>query len=194
MNVDVSRSVFLPSGQWFDYSDGKTKYERSNEIVYKSELDKIPVFIRAGAIIPTSPIMQYSLEMPLSPLTLEVYPGRDASSFTLFEDDGEYGYDWGVYATTQYECIDKNGTVTITINARHSHGGYDSGRRKYIVNVHGRPAYEYSVQLNHAAVGQAWTYTPKEQMLTISIEDDGGEKILTIEPSVPNENPVRRIG
>lgn len=182
MDAGVSRDVFLPSGEWFDYSDGKSKYEGGGKIVYKAELDKIPVFIRAGAIIPTGPVMQYSSEMPLDPLILEVYPGRSPSSFTLFEDDGEYGYEQGIYATTRFECTDKNGTVTITINPRSSHGGYDPGRRRYIVNVHGRPTAKYAVQLNRATVAQGWTYAEKEQLLTISIDDDGGEKILTIEP------------
>jgi alpha-glucosidase len=182
LDAGVSRNVFLPSGQWFDYSDGKSKYEGSGEIVYKAELDKIPVFIRAGAIIPMGPVMQYSSEMPLDPLTLEVYPGKGPSSFNLFEDDGEYGYEQGIYATTRFECTDKNGRVTITINPRNSHGGYDPGRRKYIVNVHGRPAAKYAVQLNRATLVQGWTYAEKEQLLSISIDDNGGEKMLTIEP------------
>ena len=181
LDAGVSRSIFLPSGEWFDYSDGKTKYEGGRDIVYKAELDKIPVFIRAGAILPTGPAMQYSSEMPLSPLTLQVYPGTNASSFALFEDDGEYGYEQGRYATTLFECLDENGTVTIRINARAARGGYDPGKRRYVVNVHGRPPAKYFVQLNHATVVQGWTYSPKEELLTIIVDDDGGEKVLTIE-------------
>jgi len=48
------------------------------------------------------------------------------------------------------------------------------------VNVHGRPTAKYAVQLNRATIVQGWTYAEKEQLLTISIDDDGGEKILTI--------------
>jgi len=186
LDAAVSRNVFLPSGEWYDYSDGKTRYEGAGEILYKAELDKTPVFIRAGAIIPTGPVMQYSSERPLDPVILEVYPGKSPSSFTLFEDDGEYGYERGTYATTQFECIDMDGTVTITIHSRNSLGGYDPGKRKYVVNVHGRSSAKYAVQLNHALLVQGWSYAERDQLLTISLDDDGREKILKIGPRLWN--------
>lgn len=178
-----SRNVFLPSGQWFDYADGKTVYEGGKKIVYEAELGKVPVFIKAGAIIPTGPVMQYSSEKPLDPLTLDVYPARQDSSFVLFEDDGEYGYEQGKYATTRFDCIDKDGKITVTISARNAHGGYLPERRKYVVNVHGRSAAQYTVRLNRAILTQAWAYAPNEQVLTVTIDDNGRENMLSIEPT-----------
>ena len=186
LDAGSSRTVFLPSGQWFDYADGKTVYEGGRQIVYRAGLWKTPVFIKAGAIIPTGPVMQYSSEKPLDPLTLDVYPAKEAASFVLFEDDGEYGYERGTYATTRYDCVDKDGTAIVTIHARSSHGGYSPERRKYIVKVHGRPSAQYSVILNHANLAQGWIYTPEEQVVTATVDDNGGENTLIIEPQTPS--------
>ncbi len=182
LDAGSSRTVFLPSGRWFDYTDGKTVYDGGRQIVYEADLEKVPVFIKAGAIIPTGPVMQYSSEKPLDPLILDVYPGRDAASFVLFEDDGEYGYEEGKYSTTQYDCVDRNGTVIVTIHARSSYGGYSPERRGCIVKVHGRPSARYSVTLNGTDLSRGWFYTPDEQVVTVTLADDGGENTLTIEP------------
>lgn len=183
LDAQSSRNVFLPSGEWIDYADGKTVFEGGRKIVYDAELGKIPVFIKAGAIIPSGPAMQYSAEKPLDPLTLDVYPAKQNSSFVLFEDDGEYGYEQGKYSTTRYDCIDKNGKIIVTIDARSAHGGYLPGKRKYVVKVHGRSAAQYAVRLNHAILTQGWDYAPNEQVLTVTIIDDGRENMLSIEPA-----------
>lgn len=183
LDAQSSRNVFLPSGQWFDYGDGKTIYEGGRKITYEAELGKVPVFIKAGAIIPTGPVMQYSSEKPLDPLTLDAYPAKQTSSFVLFEDDGEYGYEQGKYSTTRYDCIEKDGKIVVTIEARNAHGGYLPEKRKYVVKVHGRSAVQYSVTLNHALLSQGWDYRPTEQVLTVTINDDGTEQVLTIEPT-----------
>lgn len=175
------REVFLPSGQWFDYADGKTVYAGGKRIAYDAGLEKIPVFVRAGAIIPTGPPQQFSSEKPLDSLTLDVYPAAQVSSFVMFEDDGEYGYEQGKYSTTRYECIDTNGTAAVTIHARDSHG-YSPGKRKYVINVHGRLSAEYSVALNHSDLSQGWVHSPNEQLVTIAVDDDGGENTLVVAP------------
>jgi alpha-glucosidase len=183
LDAQSSRNVFLPSGQWFDYGDGKTVYEGGKRIIYEAELGKIPVFIKAGAIIPTGPVMQYSSEKPLDPLILDVYPAKQNSSFVLFEDDGEYGYEQGRYSTTRYDCVEQDGKVIVAIGARNARGGYLPKKRKYVVKVHGRSAAKYSVTLNHALLAQGWDYAPQEQALTVTINDDGRENMLSIEPA-----------
>lgn len=182
LDAQSSRNVFLPSGEWFDYDDGKTIYEGGKKIFYEAELEKIPVFIKAGAIIPTGPVMQYSSEQPLDQLTLDVYPAKRTSSFVLFEDDGEYGYEQGKYSTTRYKCIDKDGKIIVEIEARSAHGGYLPERRRYMVKVHTRSVAQYSVTLDHALLTRGWDYAPDEQALTVTINDDGREHLLSIEP------------
>lgn len=182
LDAQSSRNVFLPSGQWFDYADGKTVYEGGRKIFYEADLGKIPVFIKAGAIIPTGPVMQYSSEKALDPLILDVYPGKESSSFVLFEDDGEYGYEEGKYSTTKFDCINKDGTIIVTVGARNSRGGYLPEKRRYVVKVHGRPPARYAVRLNRAILSQGWDYAANEQVLTVTINDEGRESIVSIEP------------
>ena len=103
--------------------------------------------------------MQYSSEKPLNPLTLDVYPAKQTSSFVLFEDDGEYGYEQVKYATTRYSCIEKDGKTIVTIEARNAHGDYIPEKRKYVVRVHGRSSAQYSVTVNHAILSQGYGNT-----------------------------------
>ena len=177
-----SRNVFLPSGQWVDYSDGKTLCEGGKTIAYAAGLEKIPVFIKSGAIIPMGPAMQFSSEKPLDPLTLDIYPGPRASTFTLFEDDGIYGYEQGQYCTTKYDCAEADGRVTVTIHARDAHGGFAPPTRGYFLKIHGRRAPKYSVELNKKALAAGWNYAVNENLVTVEIADDGGENVVVIQP------------
>ena len=80
-------NIYLPSGLWFDYWDG-TQYA-GNQILnnYSAPLEKLPLFVKGGAIIPMYSEMLYDNEIPADTLTLDCYP-HEESSFTLYEDDG----------------------------------------------------------------------------------------------------------
>ena len=80
---------FPPNTTWYHYFTGE-RYEggeKGNTVRVFAALDEIPVFVKAGAIVPMGPDVNYADEKPLDPLTLDVYP-RGESSYTLFEDDG----------------------------------------------------------------------------------------------------------
>ncbi|MDL2353757.1 MAG: glycoside hydrolase family 31 protein [Pseudomonadota bacterium] len=83
------RGIHLPQGQWFDYWDGRqaTAGKGGRDIDLAVTLDKLPVFVRAGAILPMYPEMLYDGQKPKDVLTLDLYPHGD-SQFTLYEDDG----------------------------------------------------------------------------------------------------------
>lgn len=82
----TGRQVFLPPGEWFDYWTG-ARHAGNRTIEYAAPPDVMPVFVKAGAIIPMQPATANIGEKPLDPLTLDIYPsGR--SSYTLYEDDG----------------------------------------------------------------------------------------------------------
>jgi alpha-D-xyloside xylohydrolase len=66
----------------------------------------MPLFVRAGSILPMGPIMQYATERPADPIELRVYPGADGT-FTLYEDENDgYGYERGVHATIEMRWDD----------------------------------------------------------------------------------------
>ena len=83
------KAIHLPQGTWFDYWDGRqaTAGKAGRDIDLQVSLDKLPVFVRAGAILPMYPEVLYDGEKPKDVLTLDLYPHGE-SSFTLYEDDG----------------------------------------------------------------------------------------------------------
>ena len=80
--------VYLPKteGGWYDFRDGK-KYEGGRYADVPVDMESIPVFVKAGSIIPTGPVKQSVAEKSDEPVVLNIYPGADAS-FSLYEDEG----------------------------------------------------------------------------------------------------------
>jgi len=87
MQYDGRRTVYLPNDTWFQFGTS-TKLEGGRTLDVTAKLDEIPVYVRAGTILPLGPVVQNTNEIPGGPLEIQIYPGRDAS-FTLVEDDGE---------------------------------------------------------------------------------------------------------
>lgn len=82
----ATRQVYLPRGAWFDFWTGE-RFEGGREISRAVDLETMPLFVRAGSILPLGPVKQYTDEKVDEPLSVTVYPGADAS-FLLYEDDG----------------------------------------------------------------------------------------------------------
>lgn len=92
----VSQKVWFPPGDWVDYFTGATFAGPSWQTL-RVPLSRIPVFVRAGGIIPLQPPMEHVGAAPLDPLILQVYPGR-SGSFDMYEDAGTgLGYQQGQY-------------------------------------------------------------------------------------------------
>ena len=91
----TSRPVYLPAGSsWIDFETGK-RHEGGQTIEAAAPLQRMPLFVRAGSIVPRTVVQQYVDEQPAAPLTIEVYTGTDGS-FSLYEDEGRnYGYERG---------------------------------------------------------------------------------------------------
>jgi alpha-glucosidase (family GH31 glycosyl hydrolase) len=81
------RKLYLPRGAWYDFWT-EEKIAGGREVSKPVELATMPLYVRAGAIIPLGPVKQYTSEKVEGPLTLLVYPGADATC-TLYEDDGQ---------------------------------------------------------------------------------------------------------
>ena len=99
----IRNDIYLPAGKWIDYWDGREYNGPSVVNGYETTLDKLPVFVKAGAIVPMYPEMLHDREKPKDPLTFDIYPfGK--SSFTLYEDDGvTQEYRNGAFAKTLVE-------------------------------------------------------------------------------------------
>jgi alpha-D-xyloside xylohydrolase len=111
----TTRSVYLPKATWYDFWTGE-KTEGGKRIEADAPLNKLPLFVRAGSILPLGPTMEWSTEKPADPLEVRVYAGADGD-FTLYEDENDgYDYTKGVHATIALHWDD--GAKTLTVGAR----------------------------------------------------------------------------
>jgi alpha-D-xyloside xylohydrolase len=108
-----SRSVYLPRGaDWYDFWTG-ARLAGGQRIEALAPYESLPLYVRAGSILPFGPELQHTGEKPADPLTLWVYTGADAD-FELYEDDGlTYGYESGAFATIPLRWDDARGTLTL---------------------------------------------------------------------------------
>jgi alpha-D-xyloside xylohydrolase len=108
-----TREVYLPSGTgWHDFWTGAS-HRGGQTLQANAELDTMPLFVRAGSIIPVGPEIQYSGEKPDAAWKLLIYPGQDGS-FKLYEDEGDnYRYEAGEYATTMIHWDDEKKLLTL---------------------------------------------------------------------------------
>jgi len=81
-----SRKIYLPRGVWYDFWT-REKLDGGHELMRPVDLETIPLYVRAGTILPLGPVKQYTAEQVDQPLSISIYPGADAS-FLLYEDDG----------------------------------------------------------------------------------------------------------
>jgi alpha-glucosidase/alpha-D-xyloside xylohydrolase len=82
----TSRTVYLPEGRWYDWFDN-TLIDGGRDYTREVDLETMPIFVRAGAIIPVDPLRQYVSEKVNGDLTFRIYTGADGD-YTLYEDDG----------------------------------------------------------------------------------------------------------
>jgi len=128
-----SRSVYFPEGGWYDFYSGQY-IAGGQKLTVKAPYERIPLYVRAGSIVPVGPAMEWSDEKPADDLLLLVYAGADAS-FTLYEDDGlSYGYEKGEYSSIP--LVWDNTARTLTIGPRTgSYPGMIQSRRFRVVLV-----------------------------------------------------------
>ena len=105
-------SICRAGTDWYDFWTGE-KFAGGQTVTASAPLDTIPLYVRAGSIVPMGPSIQYVGEKPEDPIELRVYRGADGK-FTLYEDEGNnYDYEKEVYATIPIEWSEKSGTLTI---------------------------------------------------------------------------------
>ena len=110
----TSRQVYLPQGDWFDFWSGEP-ITGGREISRAVDLETMPLYVRAGSILPLGPVKQYVDEKIDQPLSISIYPGSDAS-FLLYEDDGKsFNYRRGEWTGTKMKWNDESRTLTMQL-------------------------------------------------------------------------------
>ena len=139
-----SATKYLPKGTtWYDFWTGK-RYKGGQSVKLETQLNRVPMFVRAGSIVPMGPEMQYVGEKSWDQLELRVYPGADGE-FVLYEDEGDgYNYEKGAYSTINIKWNER--TRTLTIGERQGNfKGMIQQRRFTIVSPDGnQKTVEYS--------------------------------------------------
>jgi len=126
--------VYLPAGGWYDFWSG-ARYEGPGGVTLDAPLDRLPLLVRAGAIVPLGPVVQHSGERPLDEVTLLIYP-EGASSFELYEDDGRSNaYREGHHALTRFECVARPKDVTVRIGEPVGDRSVVPANRRYLIRL-----------------------------------------------------------
>jgi alpha-D-xyloside xylohydrolase len=111
--IKKERNVYLPkSAGWYDFWTGKM-IPGGQTIEAAAPIETIPLYIKAGSIVPMGPYLQYATEKVADPVELRIYPGADAS-FVLYEDENDtYNYEQGKYATIEMNWNEASKILTI---------------------------------------------------------------------------------
>ena len=128
---------YLPKGAvWYDFWTNK-QYKGGQTVTLETTIDRVPMFVRAGSILPLGPEMQWVGEKKWDNLELRIYPGADGI-FMLYEDEGDnYNYEKGAYSVIQFSWNDKTHTLTIG-DRQGSYPGMLQNRRFAVVLPDGR--------------------------------------------------------
>lgn len=110
----TSRKLYLPKGTWYDFWTNE-QLDGDREVTRHVDLETIPIYVRAGAILPLGPVKQFVEEKSDEPLTVTIYPGADGS-FSLYEDDGRsFNYRKGEWMRIQMDWNDAQRTLTMQL-------------------------------------------------------------------------------
>jgi alpha-D-xyloside xylohydrolase len=126
-----SRKVYLPkSATWYDFWTGE-KLQGGQTIDSPAPIETMPLFVRAGSIVPMGPFLQYATEKLPDPLEIRIYPGANAE-FMLYEDENDnYNYEKGSFATIKFQWNDA--TRTFSVSKRQ--GSYPGMINERIFNI-----------------------------------------------------------
>ncbi len=165
------RKVYLPKGKWVDFWENKA-YEGGQYIFIDAPLEKLPLFVRGGAVIPMGEVQQYAGEKPDSLITLHVYPGENRES-SWYEDDGKsLAYENGEWALTRFNFSVKGKNLTLNISARE--GKYIPAARDYRILLHSQAAAPKKITANRRKLGSnEFAFDNKTGTASVMIKDSG---------------------
>ncbi len=130
----TSWPVYLPEGGWYDFWSHQ-RYDGAMGVTVEAALDRMPLFVRAGAVLPLAPVAQFDGELGWDTITVLIYPeGR--SRFELYEDDGLTNrYRQGHYAVTPIDCEASRSTITVRIGEAVGDAAVVPRNRTYILQL-----------------------------------------------------------
>lgn len=164
----IRDSIYLPEGNWVDYWDGKIYNGKQWINGYSAPLDRLPLFVKSGSIIPMYPEMNYDGERPLDTLFFDIYP-KGITHYQLYEDDGKTReYQKNKYAFTEINSVQNKTGLTVNISA--IRGNYDGmlPERAYTLYIHTNKK-PFSVWLNGKLL-KNWAFDDHDRNGVITIQ------------------------
>lgn len=193
----TSTAVYFPEGEWISFEQPAERYKGGWADI-QVNLQKIPVFVKAGAVVPMQPVLQYIGEKKDVPVWFAIYPKQSGKShFSLYEDDGEtHDYKSDKYAKTDVKCSFSSENITVQITSQNLNGykpnaQRNSGLKIFLpekpanVNFNGSKAK----QISNNKLSQAWYVIDKEPLWSY----DAASGILWIKFALPEEPSVFTI-
>lgn len=135
----TTREVYLPKGRWYDWYTGEI-YEGGRYVTVPAPLDKTPLFVREGSMVPTIPVVMNTQEAKHAPITLRCFPKNDHTvSYTLYEDDGiSLGYTRGEFSTFTFTFAVREGKYYFEVPAHDRLKLQIPGKKPGAVYVNGK--------------------------------------------------------
>ncbi|GGE46699.1 alpha-glucosidase (family GH31 glycosyl hydrolase) [Pedobacter psychrotolerans] len=183
----ITRSVYLPEGTWFNYWTSE-KYEGKSYHHVVAPLDTIPLFVKAGGIIPMQPKMTYAGEKPVDVITLDVFPYGE-SNCEIYEDDNlSANYKAGNFAITKINSsLNRSGLV---LKIAKPVGAFKPTTHQYMAKIHWNKAitpkevFENNKKVTlvknvtRLDINTGWYYDGKDKVLWIKTEGNNEEEII----------------
>jgi len=131
----TSRTVYLPPGDWYDFWSGE-RLEGGRDLTVEAPLSHLPLYVRAGAVLPMQPVVQHTGEMRDEPLILRAYLDNGRAEGEVYEDDGiTLDFERGAFRRTRAVVTREGGEANVEMA---SEGSYISPRPEPVVEVIGR--------------------------------------------------------
>jgi alpha-glucosidase len=159
--------IHLPPGDWYDFWSAE-KHSYKEQISLHPKLDELPLYIRAGAIVPMQPVVQSTNEKPYGPLELRVYPGNDCHG-SLYQDDGlTFAYQKGDFLRVRFLCQMSLGSLTITSSIEKDtfHPWWSSTQ----LRIYGAVAEPKEVRVREQLTRE-WSYDSQMHAVTLTVPD-----------------------
>jgi alpha-glucosidase len=162
-----AEDISFPPGEWYDFWTG-AKHRYKEQIQLRPRLDEMPLYVRAGAILPMQPVVQHTGETPEGPLQLRVYPGEDCRG-SLYQDDGHtFAYHKGEILRIQYSCAVSPASITVTSSVEKN--AFKPWWSSAALTVYGVAVAPKEIRIGDQVI-QGWSFDRQAHTITLTVPD-----------------------
>ena len=162
-----AKEVNLPPGEWYDFWTG-TKVVKTQQIQLHPTLEELPLYVRAGAILPMQAVVQNTSETPAGPLKLRVYPGADCRGSLYMDDGHSFAYQRNEFLKIEYTCQMSGNSVSVS--SKNANSEYQPWWNSTEVTIYGAPGAPKEVRVGDHVITDA-RYDAAVHTVTFTVPD-----------------------